>query len=87
MPFCVLKSFILDIKKEATMLTNITNKFFLISCLFLFFSISTVFAQPDPGYYSSVDSSNPAALKSSLHNIIQESLTLHLQQTLGMFWN
>lgn len=44
---------------------------FLLS-LFLILNINVVFSQADPGYYSSVDATTPAALKSSLHNIIKD---------------
>lgn len=49
-----------------------TIKFHPITCLILIFNITFVIAQPSPGYYSSVDESSPAALKSSLHNVIKD---------------
>jgi endonuclease I/PKD repeat protein len=61
-------------KREATMNKVITNKFYPVTFLFLvlIFNLNLVFAQPDPGYYSSVDESSPSALKASLHNIIKD---------------
>lgn len=59
-------------KRETTMNKVITDKFYPVTCLFLIFNLNLVFAQPDPGYYSSVDESSPSALKASLHNIIKD---------------
>ena len=51
---------------------NKTIKFPPIIFLILIFSSNLVFAQPSPGYYSTVDESTPQTLKNSLHNIIKD---------------
>ncbi len=49
-----------------------TVKFFPITCLILILNFNFANAQPSPGYYSSVDDSTPATLKTTLHNIIND---------------
>ncbi len=47
-----------------------------ILCACLFFSQSDAKAQADPNYYNSVDESSPAALRNSLHAIIDDHTRL-----------
>ena len=54
------------------MINKSIKKFSPIIYLVFLLNLTMVYAQPSPGYYASVDASTPAALKSTLHNIIKD---------------